>query len=101
MLNNMQTSFKTPSFSFNNTSFTLKKPAPCSLKYHNDLWICECLRYGLYAFSEDKQEALQQLGEEFAFLYDGLTHEPDEKQTQDAIELRDLLKSDVVKVKRI
>jgi len=101
MINNQLKPFKISSFSFNNTSFILKKPATCSLKYQNGLWMYECLRYGLYTFSENKQEALQQLNEEFAFLYDGLIHEPDEKLTQDAIELRDLLKSDVLKVEKI
>lgn len=95
------TSFKISSFSFNNTSFILKKPATYSLKYQKDLWMYECQRYGLHTFSENKPEGLQQLDEEFAFLYDSLVHEPDDNLTQDAIELRDLLKSDVLKVKKI
>jgi len=101
MFNNQLKPFKKTSFSFNNTSFILKKPATCSLKYQNDLWMYECPRYGLHTFSENKQESLQQLNEEFAFLYDGLIHEPDEKLTPDAIELRDLLKSDVLKVEKM
>lgn len=101
MFKNQLKPFTTSSFSFNNTSFILKKPATCSLKYQNGMWIYECPRYGLHTFSENKQEALQQLDEEFAFLYDGLIHEPDDNLTQDAIELRDLLKSDVLKVEKI
>ena len=101
MLNNQLKPFNTSSFSFNNTSFILKKPATCSLKHQNGLWMYECPRYGLHAFSDNKLEALQQFNEEFAFLYNGLIHEPDDNLTQDAIELRDLLKSDVLKVEKI
>ena len=101
MFNNQLKPFKKSSFNFNNTHFILKKPATCSLKYQNGLWIYECPQYGLHTFSENKQEALQQLDEEFAFLYDGLMHEPNDNLTQDAIELRDLLKSDVLKVEKI
>lgn len=93
--------FRTSSFHFNDKKFILKKPATCSLKYQNYLWICECPRYGLHTFSENKPEALQQLNEEFAFLSDGLIHEPNDNLTQDAIKLRDLLKSDVLKVEKI
>ena len=60
----------------------------------------ECPRYGLHTFLKNKQEALQQLNEEFAFLYDGLINEPDDNLTQDAIELRDLLRSDLLKVEK-
>ena len=91
MFNNQLKPFKISSFIFNNTSFILKKSTTCSLKYQNDLWMYECPRYGLHTFSKNKQEALQQLNEEFAFLYDGLINEPDDNLTQDAIELRDLL----------
>jgi len=90
--------FKTSAFHFNDKKFILKKPATCSLKHQNDLWICECPRYSLHTFSENKQEALQQLNEEFAFLCDGLINETNDNLTQDAIELRNLLKSDVLKV---
>ncbi|TFH39925.1 MAG: hypothetical protein E4G94_10395 [ANME-2 cluster archaeon] len=101
MFNNQLKPLKTSSFSFNSTSFILKKPVTCSLKYQNCLWLYECPRYGLHTFSENKSEALQQLDEEFAFLYDGLMHEPNNNLTQDAIELRDLLKLDVLKVEEI
>ena len=101
MFNNQLKPFKTSSFSFSNTSFILKKSTTCSLKHQNDLWMYECPRYGLHTFSENQQEALQQLNEEFTFLYDGLIHEPDDNLTRDAIELRDLLKSDVLKVEKI
>ena len=86
---------------FNNRRFILREPVICSLDYRNDLWVYECPRYGLHAFSEDRQEALRQLGEEFAFLYEGLINEPDENLTPDAIELRDLLKADSVRVGEI
>ena len=91
-------SFRTSSFHFNDRRFILGKPVRCSLEYRNNLWVYECPRYGLHAFSEDRQEALRQLGEEFAFLYEGLINEPDENLTPDAIELRDLLKADSVRV---
>jgi hypothetical protein len=93
--------FRASSFQFNNKRFILKEPVICSLEFKNNLWIYECQRYGLHTFSEDRQEALLQLGEEFVFLYDGLIHEPDENLTYDAIELRNLIKSDVVRVEEI
>ena len=34
-------------------------------------------------------------------MYDGLVHEPDENLAPDAIELRDLLRSDLLKVEKI
>ncbi|KAF5416902.1 MAG: hypothetical protein C5S48_01565 [Candidatus Methanogaster sp.] len=91
----------TSSFHFNDRRFILREPVICSPEYRNNLWVYECPRYGLHAFSEDRQEALRQLGEEFAFLYEGLIDEPDEKLTPDAIELRDLLKADSVRVEEI
>jgi len=85
-------------FNFKNKRFILKEPVLCTMEYQNNLWIYECPRYGLHTFSEDRHEALRQLGEEFNFLYDGLIHEPDENLTQDAIELRELLKDDIIKI---
>lgn len=82
-------------FNFNNKRFILKEPVVYSLKYLNNLWVYESPRYGLHTFSEDMHEAFCQLGEEFTFLYEGLIHEPDENLTQDAIELRDVLKEDI------
>ncbi len=93
--------FRTSTFHFNDRRFILGAPVICSLEYRNNLWVYECPRYGLHAFSEDRQEALRQLGEEFAFLYAGLINEPDENLTPDAIELRDLLKADSVRVDEI
>ena len=93
--------FRTSSFHFNDRRFILREPVICSPEYRNNLWVYECPRYGLHAFSEDRQEALRQLGEEFAFLYEGLINEPDENLTPDAIELRDLLKADSVRVEEI
>ncbi|RLG28406.1 hypothetical protein DRO03_09920 [Methanosarcinales archaeon] len=91
----------TSSFHFNDRRFIPREPVICSPEYRNNLWVYECPRYGLHAFSEDRQEALRQLGEEFAFLYEGLINEPDENLTPDAIELRDLLKADSVRVEEI
>ena len=99
--NNRHTSYRTSSFQLNNRRFILREPVICSLEHRNNLCVYECPRYGLHAFSEDRQEALRQLGEEFAFLYDGLINESDEKLTPDAIEFRDLLKADVVRVEDI
>jgi len=69
------------------------------MKHRNNLWVYDCPRYGLHTFSEDRHEAFCQLGEEFNFLYEGLIHEPDENLTQDAIELRDVLKADVFRTR--
>lgn len=91
----------TSSFHFNDKRFVIKESVICSPEYRNNLWVYECPRYGLHTFSEDRQEALRQLGEEFAFLYEGLINEPDENLTPDAIELRDLLKADSVRVEEI
>lgn len=93
--------FRTSSFHFNDRRFILREPVICSPEYRNNLWVYECPRYGLHAFSEDRQDALRQLGEEFAFLYEGLINEPDENLTPDAIELRDLLRADSVRVEEI
>jgi hypothetical protein len=61
----------------------------------------ECPAYGLSTFAANRQEALQQLHEEFAFLYEGLTHEPDTALTRDALLLRDTLCADVQQVQTI
>ena len=52
--------------------------------------IHETSRYGLHVFSQNQQEASQQLNEEFAFLYDDLIHEPNDNLTHNTIELRSL-----------
>lgn len=77
----------------------LRQPHYSSLKSSNrsgrhlsgrqaNLWVFECSEYGLSAFSADRAEALQQLHEGFAFLYDGLVSKPDSASTPDAITLR-------------
>lgn len=93
--------FRTSLFTFNNKRFILKEPVICTLEYRNNLWVYECPRYGLHTFSEDRHEALHQLGEEFRFLYEGLINESDENLTQDAIELREVLKADIIRVEDI
>ena len=76
--------------------FKLEEPVMCSLNFRNNLWVYECPRYGLHTFSENQEEAYQQLLDEFIFLVDGLMNEPDDALTGDAIELRDLLRNDLV-----
>lgn len=87
--------FETCSFLWGNHNYLLRHPVQILSARQNGLWVFECPAYGLSAFSSSREEALSQLQEEFAFLYDGLTDEPDEALAPDAIVLRDRLRSDV------
>ncbi len=87
--------FETCSFLWGSHNYLLKHPVQILSARQDGLWIFECPVYGLSAFSASREEALSQLGEEFAFLYNGLVGEADEALTPDAIALRDRLRSDV------
>ena len=79
--------FETCSFLWGNHNYLLRQPVQILSVCQNGLWVFECPAYGLSAFSTSREEALRQLQEEFAFLYDGLTDEPNEALTPDAIAL--------------
>ena len=87
--------FETCSFLWGNRNYLLRQPVQILSARQNGLWVFECPAYGLSAFSASREEALSQLQEEFAFLYDGLTNEPDEALAPDARALRDRLHADV------
>lgn len=87
--------FETCSFLWGDRNYLLRRPVQILSARQNGLWVFECPAYGLSAFSASREEALSQLQEEFAFLYDGLTEEPDEALTPDAVALRDRLRADV------
>ena len=87
--------FETCSFLWGNHNYLLRQPVQILSARQNGLWVFECPAYGLSAFSASREEALRQLQEEFAFLYDGLADEHDEALTPDAVALRDRLRADV------
>ncbi len=87
--------FETCSFLWDNQNYLLRQPVQILSARQNGLWVFECPAYGLSSFSASREEALSQLQEEFAFLYDGLTNEPDDALTADAAALRDKLLQDV------
>ena len=87
--------FETCSFLWGSRNYLLRQPVQILSARQNGLWVFECPVYGLSAFSASREAALNQLQEEFAFLYHGLTNEPDEALTPDAIVLRDRLRADV------
>jgi len=90
-----QNMFVKDSFVWENKKYNLKNQVVCNIEYQDDLWIIECKRYGLHAFSNNKDEALSQFEEEFAFLCDGLLKEDDNNLTNDAKELKYILKNDL------
>jgi hypothetical protein len=89
------------SFVWQERRFRLVAPATCFPAYRNELWVYECPKYGIVAFSSDRRQALLQLHEEFAFLYDGLVHERNDDLTDDAIDLRNMIEDDVVTVEDV
>ena len=93
--------FETCSFLWGDHNYLLRQPVQIISAFQEGLWVFECPSYGLSTFSTDRQEALQQLNEEFAFLYNGLIHEPDASLTRDAVVLRDTLRETVKQVQTI
>jgi hypothetical protein len=87
--------FETCSFLWGGRNYLLRQPVQVLSARQNGLWVFECPAYGLSTFSASREEALSQLHEEFAFLYDGLVGQPDEALTGDAAALRDRLRADV------
>jgi hypothetical protein len=95
------TPFTFRAFQWGGRSFHLAERVVCIPAVQGDLWIYECPRYGLHAFSRNRTEALQQFHEEFVFLYDGLIPERGDQLIADALQLRDLLNRDVVLVEAL
>ena len=87
--------FEACSFLWGSHNYLLRQPVQILSARQNGLWVFECPAYGLSAFSISREEALSQLQEEFAFLYDGLIDEPNEALTPDSVALRDRLRADV------
>ena len=83
--------FETCSFLWGSYNYLLKNPVQILSARQDGLWIFECPDYGLSAFSASREEAISHLGEEFAFVYNGLKNEPDDALTSDAAALRDKL----------
>ncbi|OQA15018.1 MAG: hypothetical protein BWY64_03026 [bacterium ADurb.Bin363] len=95
-INNL--SFYIKEFLWDNKRYILKKAVICYSEFKDDLWIYKVPEYGLHTFSENKEEAFNDLHEEFAFLCDDLLDEPDEKLTCRAIKLRDSIKFNLDKI---
>jgi hypothetical protein len=93
--------FHIKEFTLDNKRYILKEPVICNVDYQDDLWIYEVPRYGLHAFSKDREEAFFQLHDEFVFLCDTFLNEEDEKLTGEAIDLRNLLKKDLLTIEDI
>ena len=93
--------FTTRVFRWGHHRFVLRESVVCIPAYQGGLWIYECPRYRLHAFSRDRADALSQFNEEFAFLYQGLINESDESLTLDAVQLRDQLRADVIAVEEM
>lgn len=87
--------FETCSFLWGSRNYLLRQPVQILSARQNGLWVFECPAYGLSSFSASREEALSQLQEEFAFLYEGLTDESDSALTSDAAALRDKRLEDV------
>jgi hypothetical protein len=91
-------SFYIEKFQWDNKTFILKTPVICYVEYDEGLWIYKVPDYDLIAFSEDKEEALTDLNEEFVFLCEDLLNELDENLTCGAIKLKNLIKSNLDKI---
>jgi hypothetical protein len=87
--------FETCSFLWGSYNYLLRRPVQILSAQQGGLWVFECPAYGLSAAAANREEAFEQLREEFACLYEGLVNEPDEALSLDAIELRDKLRADV------
>ncbi len=77
--------------------FILTKPVSCISEYKSGLWVFECPRYKLHSYNLDRVQALNQFHEDFIILCDGLLHEANDNLTQDAIELKNILLTDIKK----
>ena len=88
-------------FRWGNKEYILKEPVTCIPDYIDNIWVFKCPKYNLHTFSENYNEALIQLDEEFAFLCNGLLNEDNSNLTKDAIELRDVLKKDIFEIRDI
>ena len=86
-------------FLSDNRKFVLKQPVQCTIEFDDELWVFRVNEYQLHSFSEDIEQAWEQLHEEFAATYDDLIDEPDENLTADAIELKQLIRSNLEQIK--
>ena len=93
--------FRIKTFAWGQKKYILKEPVLCTVDYEGELWIYKVPLYGLHACAADRQEALSQLHEFFAFDYDDRIGEKSENLTLDAIELRERLKEEVLSVEEV
>ncbi len=88
-------------FKWKNKKYILKESVLCTVDYRGNLWIYEVPGYGMHSYSSDRHQAFMDLNQEFDFLYNGLVDEKDESLTLDAIELRDKIRNNVLRVEEI
>ena len=88
-------------FIWGDKKYILKESVAGKLLYRNNLWVYELEEYGLYSYSYDRREALIGLHEDFAFQCDDFLGEADENLTQEAREIRDAIKSNLLKIEEL
>ena len=93
-----QSGFKKQSFQWGDKKYHLREAVCFDVKYEKPLWVYDCPRYKIHTFSYNQHDALNQLDEDFDFLYNGLVEEDDENLTRDAIELKRILEKDILEV---
>lgn len=98
---NMEDSFLQKSFAFGSKKYILRNFVEIKVTFKDGLWIYQAPEFDLYSYSYDKKEAFNDLNEDFAFQYDDLINESDEKLTPEALKMRDKLRESIESIKFI
>jgi len=78
---------------YGNREFKLRKMITIDTDFQNGLWIHEHLPLRIYAWGRTRAESLDAFRQDFACLWDELGMDDDECLTEDALELKHIIRS--------
>jgi len=93
--------FRTLEIQWQNRKFILRKELACDVRKEDSIIIIEYEPLKIRVFNFSREEAISDFSEEFAFLWDNYVLESDKKLTQDAISLKNTIKSLVERIEKI
>lgn len=90
--------FRKKRFVWGGRIFELQRSVSCLVDFSDGVWTYECEELGLYSYAHSRAEASRRFNEEFAFDWDDIAEEDDDKLAPDALRLKKHLRELVEKV---
>ncbi|MBN2208446.1 MAG: hypothetical protein JW759_04040 [Candidatus Coatesbacteria bacterium] len=80
--------FRKKRFVWGGRIFELQRSVSCLVDFSDGVWTYECEELGLYSYAHSRAEASRRFNEEFAFDWDDIAQEDDDKLAPDALRLK-------------